>query len=80
MSIGNNTKKEVIKMPLAQIFMWEGISKDAVEKIIVGVTDVFVGLGIPKQAVEVLVHEVPKAHWGIAGEPSTKARPEFHSP
>ena len=67
-------------MPLAQIYMWKGIKEDIVKKIIEGVTDVFVDLGIPKQAVEVLVHEVPKAHWGIEGKPATEARPEANLP
>jgi len=67
-------------MPLAQIYMWKGISQEIVNKIIAGVTDVFVDLGIPKQAVEVLVHEVPKAHWGIDGKPATEARPDAKLP
>ena len=67
-------------MPLAQIYMWKGISEDIVKKIIAGVTDVFVDLGIPKQAVEVLVHEIPKAHWGIEGNPATEARPDAMLP
>ena len=67
-------------MPLAQIYMWKGISQDVVNKIIAGVTDVFADLGIPKQAVEVLVHEIPKAHWGIDGKPATEARPEAGLP
>lgn len=67
-------------MPLAQIYMWQGISQDIVNKIIAGVTDVFVGLGIPKQAVEVLVLELPKAHWGIEGLPATEARPDANLP
>ena len=67
-------------MPLAQIYMWKGIKEDIVKKIIEGVTDVFVDLGIPKQAVEVLVHEIPKAHWGIEGLPATEARPDAKLP
>ena len=67
-------------MPLAQIYMWKGISEEAVKKIIAGVTDVFVELGIPKEAVEVLVQEIPKSHWGIRGLPATEAIPEAGSP
>ena len=29
-------------------------------------------LDIPLQAVEVIVHEIPKSHWGIGGEPASE--------
>jgi hypothetical protein len=32
----------------------------------------FVDLGIPNHAVEVVIHEIPKSHWGIAGEPASE--------
>ncbi|NVM16318.1 MAG: tautomerase family protein [Candidatus Lokiarchaeota archaeon] len=67
-------------MPLAQIYLWKGISEEIIKKVIVGVTEVFVDLGIPKQAVEVLVHEIPKAHWGIDGLPANESRPEAKPP
>ncbi len=67
-------------IPLAQIYLWKGVSDEACEKVIKGVTDVFVNLGIPAQAVEVVINEIPKKHWGIAGEPATKARPDAQSP
>ncbi|MHA1803029.1 MAG: tautomerase family protein [Promethearchaeota archaeon] len=67
-------------MPLAQIYMWEGTSDEAIEKIITGVTEVFVGLGIPKEAVEVIVQQVPKSHWGVRGLPAAKALPDAKPP
>ncbi|MHA1147106.1 MAG: tautomerase family protein [Promethearchaeota archaeon] len=67
-------------MPLAQIYMWKGITKDVIKKIIAGVTDVFVGLDIPREAVEVIVHEIPKSNWGIDGKPATEARPNAGIP
>ena len=66
----------MIIIPVVHVNMWKGISQDAVEKIIEGITQVFVDMGIPSQAVEVLIHEIPKAHWGIDGKPATKARPD----
>ncbi|MGV9104078.1 MAG: tautomerase family protein [Promethearchaeia archaeon] len=59
-------------MPIVEIKLLTGVSKDAVEQIISGVTKVFVGLGIPERAVEVIVQEVPKTHWGIEGKPASK--------
>jgi len=70
----------VIIIPVIHVNMWKGISEDAVEKIIEGITHVFVDIGIPSQAVEVIVHEIPKSHWGIDGKPATKSRPNSIPP
>lgn len=67
-------------MPTVHVNMWNGLSDEAAEKIIIGITKVFVEIGIPEQAVEVIIHEVPKAHWGIGGKPASKARPDASSP
>ncbi|MFX0101258.1 MAG: 4-oxalocrotonate tautomerase family protein [Candidatus Hodarchaeota archaeon] len=67
-------------MPVVHVNMWKGLSDDAARKIITGITDVFENLGIPRHAVEVIIHEVPKAHWGIGGVPADKARPDAKSP
>ena len=39
-------------MPLAQIYLWKGISEEVIKKVIEEVTEVFVNIGIPKQAKE----------------------------
>ena len=67
-------------MPLVQVNVWKGISEENIKKIIVGITDVFVNIGIPRQAVEVIVHEIPKSHWGIDGKPATESRPGAKPP
>ncbi len=67
-------------MPIVHVNMWKGISEDIVEKIIAGITQVFVDMGIPAHAVEVIVHEIPKSHWGIEGKPATKTRPDAELP
>jgi 4-oxalocrotonate tautomerase len=59
-------------MPIVDVKVWKGISEDAVEKIITGITKVMVELGIPERAVEVVVHEIPKSHWGVGGTPASK--------
>ena len=63
-------------MPVVHVNMWKGITQEHVNQIISGITNVFVEMGVPVQAVEVLVHEVPKAHWGIGGKPATEALPD----
>ena len=67
-------------MPVVHVNMWKGTSDEAIKKIIAGITQVFVDMGIPAQAVEVIVHEIPKAHWGIGGKPATEVRPDVKPP
>ncbi len=67
-------------MPVVHVNMWKGISEERVREIIMGITQVFVNMGIPSQAVEVIVHEIPKSHWGIDGKPATESRPDAESP
>lgn len=67
-------------MPIIHVNMWKGISEEKVKEIISGITKVFVDMDIPAQAVEVIVHEVPKTHWGIEGKPATESRPDVEPP
>lgn len=67
-------------MPIVDVKMWKGVSDEAAEKIISGITKVFVEIGIPDHAVEVLIHEIPKAHWGLGGKPASKAIPDTKPP
>ena len=67
-------------MPIIHVNMWKGISEESVKQIIAGITKVFVDMNIPAHAVEVIVHEIPKTHWGIEGKPATEARPDAELP
>ena len=55
-------------MPIVHVNVWEGFGKEKTKIVIKNITKVFVDLGIPAQAVEVIVHEIPRSHWGIGGE------------
>lgn len=59
-------------MPIIDVNVWEGFGSEKAKTVIEGVTQVFVDLGIPRPAVEVIVHEIPKTHWGIGGEPASE--------
>jgi 4-oxalocrotonate tautomerase len=59
-------------MPIVHVNVWEGFGKEKVKTVIQKITKVFVDLGIPEQAVEVIVHEIPKSHWGIGGVPASE--------
>ena len=55
-------------MPLVQVTVWSGISKENKKKIVEGMTEVFEDMGIPRDAVTVIIYEVEKANWATAGQ------------
>ena len=56
-------------MPFAQIQMMEGRSEDQKRAVIEKVTAALVeAVGAPIETVRVIITEIPKAHWGIAGK------------
>jgi 4-oxalocrotonate tautomerase len=59
-------------MPIVYVNVWEGFGRDKAKAVIQNITKVFVDLGVPAHAVEVIVHEIPKSHWGIGGEPASE--------
>jgi 4-oxalocrotonate tautomerase len=59
-------------MPIVHVNVWEGFGKEKTKILIQKITKVLVDLGIPANAVEVIVHEIPKSHWGIGGEPASE--------
>jgi 4-oxalocrotonate tautomerase len=59
-------------MPIVHVTVWEGFGKEKTKIVIKNITKVFVNLGIPSEAVEVIVHEIPKTHWGIGGIPASE--------
>ena len=59
-------------MPIIHVNVWDGFGPERSKAAIRGITDVFVQLKIPEHAVEVIIHEIPKSHWGIGGEPASE--------
>lgn len=56
-------------MPLAQITIMEGRSKEKKANLIKEVTAAISRtLEAPAERVRVVIYEVPSAHWGIGGE------------
>ncbi len=82
----NNISREqdvetpVENMPIVHVYMWSGLSREAKEKIIKGITKVFEELGIPGHAVEVVIHEVPRENWGVGGEQASEKFKETKPP
>jgi len=56
-------------MPLAHIYIMEGRTEDQKRAVIEKVTQALVeALDAPVQNVRVVIQEVPKTNWGIAGQ------------
>lgn len=58
-------------MPYVEVKVWEGFGEEKSKKVIKGITRAFVELGIPDHAVSIVIHEVPKSHYGVGGEPAS---------
>ena len=67
-------------MPSVNVSVWKGFGEENAKKVIEGMTKVFTDLGIPSQAVEVIIHEIPKTHWGIDGGPASEKLPDAKPP
>jgi 4-oxalocrotonate tautomerase len=62
-------------MPFVQVSIMEGRPPEKIKALIENVTNtVSETLDAPKQNVRVLVTEIPKTHWGIAGVPASETR------
>jgi 4-oxalocrotonate tautomerase len=62
-------------MPIAQIHILEGRTDEQKEALIREVSDAIVrALGAPLPSVRVIISEMPKAHFGIGGEPVSKLK------
>ncbi|MDM5327608.1 4-oxalocrotonate tautomerase [Neobacillus sp. CF12] len=60
-------------MPIITVQILEGRPKEKVAELIHNVTmTVSETLDAPKENIRVLVTEIPKTHWGKAGEPIEK--------
>ena len=56
-------------MPLAQITIMEGRSSEMKSELIREVTEAMSkSLQAPKERIRVVIYEVPKTNWGIAGD------------
>jgi len=67
-------------MPSVQVSVWEGWGEKNAANVIRGVTKVFTELGVPAEAVEVIIHEIPKTHWGLGGEPASVVAKDMKPP
>ena len=55
-------------MPVVQVSVWAGMSKENNKKVVEGMTRVLEEIGIPREAVTVIIHEAPKTNWATGGQ------------
>ena len=55
-------------MPVVQVFVWSGITKENKKKMVEGMTNVLEELGIPRDAITIIIYEVPKSDWASGGQ------------
>jgi 4-oxalocrotonate tautomerase len=58
----------IAELPVVQVSVWAGMSKDNKKKVVEGMTRVLEELGIPREAVTVIIYEVAKTNWATGGE------------
>lgn len=62
-------------MPIINVQMMEGRPKEKVAELIQNITNmVSETLNAPKESIRVIVTEIPKTHWGIAGIPVSERK------
>jgi 4-oxalocrotonate tautomerase len=60
-------------MPIAHIYIMEGRDEEKKERLIAEVTEAICrALEAPAESVRIVIQEVPKAHFGIAGVSAKK--------
>ena len=67
-------------MPIVHVHFWEGVGEEKVKTMIRGITNVMVDLGVSEHAAEVIVHGIPKTHWGVDGEPASEKLKDISPP
>jgi 4-oxalocrotonate tautomerase len=60
-------------MPIAHVYILEGRDDEQKSRVLAAVTQALTeSLDVRAESVRVIIHEVPKSHWGVAGEAVSK--------
>jgi 4-oxalocrotonate tautomerase len=63
-------------VPLVQVHIVEGRSESVKQQLIAEVTDaVHRTLGSPVESIRILLYELPRQHWAVAGNPVSNRKP-----
>jgi 4-oxalocrotonate tautomerase len=55
-------------MPVVIVEMWEGRTVDQKRTIVEGITTTFEQIGVPPEALQIVINDIPKHNWAIAGK------------
>jgi 4-oxalocrotonate tautomerase len=66
----------VFGLPVVQITVWAGMSKENKKKVVEGFTKVLEDIGIPREAVAVIIYETPKTNWATGGQLHSEKYPD----
>ncbi|OGS27841.1 MAG: 4-oxalocrotonate tautomerase [Elusimicrobia bacterium RIFOXYB2_FULL_48_7] len=63
-------------MPVIKIEMWKGRTHEQKKKLVEKVTSATVeSIGCPPEAVQIIINEVDKENWGLAGQLASEKAP-----
>jgi 4-oxalocrotonate tautomerase len=55
-------------MPMIHINVFKGFEQEKIDYLIKNIPKVFEEVDVPAEAVDIIIHEIPKSHWGVGGE------------
>ena len=55
-------------MPVVVVEWWEGRTIEQKKQLAQGITSVMQDVGVPPEAVHIIIKDVPKHNWAIAGK------------
>jgi len=59
-------------MPVVIVEMWEGRTTEQKKQLVEGITSSFERIGTPRDALQIILRDIPKHNWAIAGKLSSE--------
>ena len=59
-------------MPVVIVEMWEGRTIEQKKQLVEGITSSFERIGTPRDALQIILRDIPKHNWAIAGKLSSE--------
>jgi len=55
-------------VPVVQVTVWAGMSRENKKKVVEGITRVLEETGIPREAITIIIYEAEKTNWASGGQ------------
>lgn len=65
-------------MPVVQVTVWAGMSKENKKKVVEGMTRVLQEIGIPSEAITIIIYETEKTNWASGGQLHSEKYAHLH--